>query len=93
MNRGNYSKAAFELHQATESIYYVTLLVFIGYKPKTHNLFKLRKHAKHLSEEIYLIFPVEASKIEKNLFGLLERGYIDTRYKEDYSITKEEQQH
>lgn len=90
LNRGNYSKAAFELHQATESIYYATLLVFTGYKPKTHNLFKLRKHAKHLSEELYLIFPIEASKNEKNLFDLLKRGYIDARYKEDYSITKEE---
>jgi HEPN domain-containing protein len=90
LNRGNFSKAAFELHQATESIYYTTLLVFTGYKPKTHNLFKLRKHAKHLSEELYLIFPIEASKTEINLFDLLKRGYIDARYKEDYRITKEE---
>lgn len=89
-NRGNYNKAAFELHQATESLYYATLLVFTGYKPKTHNLFKLRKHAKHLSEELFLVFPVETSKDEKNLFELLKRGYIDARYKEDYTITEAE---
>lgn len=88
--RGSFNKAAFELHQATESLYYATLLVFTGYKPKTHNLFKLRKHAKHLSEDLFLLFPVETNKTEKNLFDLLKRGYIDARYKEEYSISKEE---
>jgi len=39
---------------------------------------------------LFLLFPVETSKEEKNLFDLLKRGYIDARYKEDYVITKEE---
>ena len=64
--------------------------VFTGYKPKTHNLYKLRKQAKNLSEELFLIFPVETDKIEKNLFDLLKRGYIDARYKTDYVITEQE---
>ncbi len=85
-----YKIATFELHQATESFYYATLLVFTGYKPKTHNLYKLRKQAKHLSEELFLLFPIETSKEEKNLFDLLKRGYIDARYKADFAITKEE---
>jgi HEPN domain-containing protein len=89
-SRGNLNKAAFELHQATESLYYATLLVFTGYKPKTHNILKLRKHAKHLSEELFVVFRVETDKDEKNLFDLLKRGYIDARYKEDYSITEDE---
>lgn len=89
-NRGNNSKAAFELHQATESLYYATLLVFTGYKPKTHNLISLRKQAKQLSEELFLVFAVETDKQEKNLFDLLKRGYIEARYKEDYHITDEE---
>lgn len=80
----------FNLHQATESFYYATLLVFTGYKPKTHNLYKLRKQAKEISEELFLLFPIETDKDEKNLFDLLKRGYIDARYKVDYSITKEE---
>ena len=90
LKEGEYKIGAFILHQATESFYYTILLVFTGYKPKTHNLFKLRKQAKHLSEELFLLFPVETSKEEKNLFDLLKRGYIDARYKEDYVITKEE---
>lgn len=89
-NRNSYNKAAFELHQASESLYYSTLLVFTGYKPKTHNLQKLRRYAKHLSEDLFLIFPLETNKDEKQLFDLLKRGYIDARYKDDYSITKNE---
>jgi len=90
LEQGEYKIGVFILHQATESLYYATLLVFTGYKPKTHNLYKLRKQAKHLSEELFLLFPIETSKEEKNLFDLLKRGYIDARYKADYYITKEE---
>lgn len=89
-NRDSYVKGAFELHQSAESFYYTTLLVFTGYKPKTHNLGKLRKQAKGLSEELYLIFPAESNKKEKHLFELLKRGYVDARYRDDYFITKEE---
>lgn len=87
---GNLNISAFQLHQATESFFYATLLVFTGYKPKTHNLGKLRKQAKELSEELYLVFPAESSKKENHLFDLLKRGYVDARYRDDYVITKEE---
>ncbi|OIR01328.1 HEPN domain protein [mine drainage metagenome] len=90
LKENEYKIGAFILHQATESFYYTTLLVFTGYKPKTHNLLKLRKQAKHLSEEIFLLFAVETSKNEKYLFDLLKRGYVDARYKDDYIITREE---
>ena len=89
-DRESLSKGAFELHQSAESFYYTTLLVFTGYKPKTHNLGKLRKQAKHLSEELYHVFPAESNKKEKHLFDLLKRGYVDARYRDDYFITKDE---
>ncbi len=90
LNRGSLNNSAFHLHQSTESFYYATLLVFTGYKPKTHNLGKLRKQAKELSEELFLVFPVESSKKENHLFDLLKRGYVDARYREDYMITPDE---
>ena len=82
--------AVFLLHQAAESFYYATLLVFTEYKPKTHNLKKLRKQSKVLSQELFLLFPIEKNKTEKHLFDLLKRGYIDARYRIDYAITEEE---
>lgn len=91
--RNTYNIGAFFLHQATECFYNTTLLVFTGYKPKTHNLQKLRNYAKHVSSELYAIFrtPVLDER-EYRLFDLLKRGYIDARYKLDYHITAEELQ-
>ncbi len=89
ISKGEYNVSAFILHQAAESFYYTTLLVFTGYKPKTHNLGKLKKQIKNISEEVFLLFP-ENNKFEKHLFDLLKRGYVDARYKDDYVITKSE---
>lgn len=38
LQRSDFSKSAFELHQATESFYNTILLVFSGYKPKLHDI-------------------------------------------------------
>lgn len=89
ISKEEYNVCAFILHQAAESYYYTTLLVFTGYKPKTHNLGKLKKQTKNISEELFLLFP-ESNKSEKHLFDLLKRGYVDARYKDDYVISKAE---
>lgn len=89
-NRGNYKKAAFELHQAAEKFYYTVLLVFTGYKAKIHNLYKLRKQAASYSEELFQFYPLEKNKEEWVLFDLLKRGYIEARYEEEYEITKQQ---
>jgi uncharacterized protein len=88
-NRGSFKNAAFYLHQATERTYNAIILVHIGYKPKTHNLDKLKRYSKRFSEELEGVFPDNTPE-EKHLFDLLKRGYVDTRYKEDYEITEAE---
>ncbi|MBN9383838.1 MAG: HEPN domain-containing protein [Chitinophagaceae bacterium] len=87
--RGSYKNAAFYLHQATERIYNAIILVHTGYKPKTHNLDKLKRYSKRFSQELDAVFPDNTPQ-EKHLFDLLKRGYIDTRYKDSYEITAEE---
>ena len=82
----NLKEAAFVLHQATERTYNAVILVETGYKPKTHNLDKLKRYAKRFSEELEKVFPDNTSE-EKHLFDLLKRGYIDARYKDHYEIT------
>lgn len=90
-NRGSYRKAAFELHQACENYYNTLLLVFTGYKPKTHSLPKLRSYSKEYSKKLYAIFLNPKTDLqEKRIFDLLKRGYIDARYQPDYHITREE---
>jgi HEPN domain-containing protein/predicted nucleotidyltransferase len=82
---------AFNLHQSAESLYYAVLLVFTGYKPKTHNLWKLRKKTKTHSGELFNVFNTDADKYDEHLFDLLKRGYVEARYKEnDYNISEEE---
>jgi HEPN domain-containing protein/predicted nucleotidyltransferase len=82
---------AFSLHQAAECFYSAVLLVFTDYKPKTHNLQKLRNYAKHISVDLYQIFRTPIlDKHEFHLFDLLKNGYIGARYKLDYVITEVE---
>tara|TARA_Y100000310_G_scaffold341280_1_gene439954 strand:- start:450 stop:1319 length:870 start_codon:yes stop_codon:yes gene_type:complete len=87
--RGNYKKAVFELHQATEALYTTVLLVFSGYKPKTHDLKKLRRRVNQVDPRFKDTFP-ENTDEDKRLFQLLTKAYVDARYKPSYTITKEE---
>jgi HEPN domain-containing protein len=78
--------AVFLLHQAAEQCYQAILLAFMGYKPTTHNLDKLRRYTNRLSPELALIFPRDTAE-DDDLFRLLSSGYVDARYKEDFRIT------
>ena len=87
--RGEDRAAIFLLHQAAEQIYQAILLAFTGYKPTTHNLDKLRRYTNRFSLELALVFPRDNEQ-EDDLFRLLLAGYVDARYKEDFTITREE---
>ncbi|MCG8340333.1 MAG: HEPN domain-containing protein [Cytophagales bacterium] len=85
-----YKEAAFELHQATEDYYTTFLLVFTDYKPKLHDIEKLGNLASKIKAEMATAFP-RSTEEEKRLFKLLQKAYIDARYrKKSYVITKEE---
>ncbi|MDR3682075.1 MAG: HEPN domain-containing protein [Flavipsychrobacter sp.] len=81
--------AAFLLHQATERAYAAVLLVFTGYKPRTHNLGKLLHKCKEFAPELADVFPRKPTN-EKYLFELLKKAYIDARYKKNYKIIEEQ---
>lgn len=87
---GDLKLGVFILHQAAETLYYSILLVFTDYKPKTHNLWRLRKKSKPYSKELFEVFRAETDKHEEHLFDLLKRGYVDARYRADYVITNQE---
>lgn len=91
LDRGSLRKATFEFHQAVEHFYAAILLVFTGYKPKSHNLENLRDYAKHLSKALYQLFLTPPDdKYEYHIFDLLKRGYIDARYKKVFKVSMEE---
>lgn len=82
-------KAAFELHQAAERLYACILLVYIDYKPKTHDLEKLDRHVCKIDSRFKAIFPKKNDEDER-LFQLLKRAYIESRYKLDYKINPQD---
>ncbi len=82
-----FDSAAFDLHQATESLYNCALLVLTGYKPKSHDLFQLGKLAAAQSNQFLAIFPT-ATEEQKECFKLLKKAYINARYNKNFKITK-----
>ena len=73
-----YKMSAFNLHQAAEHAYHTIMLVFTGYKAKTHNLDTLSKRAASLNPELMKVFP-KKTKEEQRLFKLLKKAYVEAR--------------
>ncbi len=84
-----FKRAIFELHQATESYYMAILLVFNDYKPKLHEIDLLGKDAEMADVRFKIAFPRKTAE-ESQLFLLLKRAYVDSRYKMGYSVEKED---
>jgi HEPN domain-containing protein/predicted nucleotidyltransferase len=90
--RGNYKLAAFELHQTAENFYAAILLVFTLYKPKIHDIEKLSRQAAGHDPQFLTVFP-KGTKEERHRFKLLQKAYIEARYKKkQYKITREDLQ-
>lgn len=84
-----YKLAAFELHQATESLYSVITLVFINYRFRLHDIEILGHKVIGYDERFAEVFLMDTQEQRDN-FTLLKRAYVDARYKEDYEITQEQ---
>ena len=83
------SKSAFELHQATERYITTYLLVKNHYKPKEHDIGVLYNDMLRLDESLNWWFNLD-DDYEEDMFILLRRSYVDSRYDKTFSITKEE---
>jgi len=81
--------AAFNLHQAAETIYQGLLLVLTLYSPKSHNLIRLRNMTEPLEPRLREVWPHE-TKFQKRCFELLRAAYVKARYSRHYRIADEE---
>jgi predicted nucleotidyltransferase/HEPN domain-containing protein len=81
-------EAAFLLHQTTERFLSCALLVYTNYRPKTHNLKRLLALCVQQEPRFEKLFPQD-TKSHRRCFELLKRAYVEARYSEHYSITKE----
>jgi HEPN domain-containing protein len=82
-------KAAFLLHQATESLYHCVLLVCTFYTPHVHNLAFLRTQAERLDRRLHGIWPIDTRK-DRARFEKLKDAYVKARYSKHYRVTEEE---
>jgi uncharacterized protein len=81
--------AAFHLHQAAEQLYTGIIQLITGLRVQTHNLDKLYRYSRHLAEGLADIFPCNNPR-EKQLFKLLQKAYIESRYGNEYKIKEED---
>ena len=86
MNAGMQAHAAFLLHQSVERYFHAVLLVFTGYKPKSHNIEQLADETAPKHEALVDAMP-RAAPEDSERFDLLKRAYIEARYSKSYRIT------
>jgi predicted nucleotidyltransferase/HEPN domain-containing protein len=87
--RGLGPHAAFSLHQAAERYFHSVLLVFTGYKPKSHDIEALANQTAPFHEALEGALPRTEAKDEHH-FDLLKRAYIEARYSRAYRVTSAE---
>lgn len=87
--RKQHAMAAFMLHQSAEQALHTILKIGTGYHANTHSIERLLRYASLISYQLPDIFPQKTDQ-EKRLFNLLQRAYIDTRYKKEYKISNDD---
>jgi len=87
--QGLLKHAAFEFHQAAESLYHCVLLVVTFYTPHVHNLAFLRTQAERLDVRLVHVWPSDNRK-QRAMFEKLKEAYVKARYSKHYRITEEE---
>ncbi|GGJ54438.1 nucleotidyltransferase [Sphingopyxis bauzanensis] len=89
IERRSWKKAAFNLHQAAESLYQGLLLTLTYYTPYNHNIAFLRSLAEGLDRRLYGIWPADTHR-ERAMFQKLKEAYTKARYSKHYRISEEE---
>jgi predicted nucleotidyltransferase/HEPN domain-containing protein len=73
------NQAAFQLHQATEHFYHMSLLVLKLYSPKSHNINFLRNRAEDVARDLISVWPRD-TKFARRCYELLQQAYVKGRY-------------
>ena len=89
VQEGLLKHAAFEYHQAAETLYHCVLLVCTFYTPHVHNLAFLRSQAELIDRRLIDAWPRE-NRRERGMFEKLKEAYVKARYSSHYKISAEE---
>ena len=89
ISEGLLKHAAFEYHQAVETLYHCVLLVCTFYTPHVHNLGFLRSQANLIDRRLMYVWP-EDNRKQRAMFEKLKQAYVKARYSKHYRISVEE---
>lgn len=78
--------AAFMLHQAAEQVLHTLFKKETGLHINTHNIDKLLRYCTMVNYQLPAVFPKE-KEADRRLLKLLQRAYIEARYKDDFAIS------
>ncbi|MCO8018696.1 HEPN domain-containing protein [Brevundimonas diminuta] len=80
-------RAAFLLHQATETAYACFLLTHTFYFPRSHNIKFLRSLAEDTDKRLTAAWPRE-QRADRRRFEFLKRAYVEARYSDQYDVER-----
>ena len=89
LERGHLKETAFELHQATETLYHCVLLVCTFYTPHVHNLGFLRTQAERIDSRLIDAWPRDG-RGDRARFEKLKEAYVKARYSKHYRISEDD---
>lgn len=81
--------AAFMLHQSVELTYRAVLKSLTGHEPFSHDLRALMHKCRRCTPGLSRIFPAD-NEDEKRLLLLLQKAYVNCRYKNNYKISNDD---
>ena len=87
--RGQYRLAAFMLHQSAEQTLRALLIMQTGLHIVTHNIEKLLRYCLLVCPQLEKVF-CRHDEEDRRLLQLLQKAYIDARYRADYCISAPE---
>jgi HEPN domain-containing protein len=88
-NDSNLSLAVFMLHQAVESSLIGIIKVLSAYRLSSHNLMRMFRITLLYTDEIMAVMDLD-KKDANRLFNILQSGYSDARYKNDFNVNEKD---
>jgi HEPN domain-containing protein len=80
---------AFMLHQAAEQALHTLLEIKTGLRAVTHSIDKLLRYCSMVCPYMHEVFFTGYEK-DKRLLSVLQKGYIDSRYNNSYTVSDRE---
>ncbi len=77
--------AGFMLQQAAEHTYRSLIRALTGYKLVTHSLSRLMHFSTRFARELSNFFP-RTTEEDNRVFSLLQKAYVNARYKDDFEV-------